>query len=183
MADKSKSLRESLIKSGLLNEDQVRAAIEEGRQSGTTLVRSIIKKGFIDENALINFLDKEMDFPRVDLSSYMVDKKVVNLVPFATAKKHTLIPLFKVGDVLTVATVDPFDVVAFDEVRARSKCDVEPMVATAKEIEAALNQYYGVAGSVDALLKNINPAGDVIQAAIPAGVPAEEAPIIKLVNL
>src|SRR3990167_9437106 len=135
MVDQSKSLRESLIKSGLLTEGQVRDAVEEGRRTGETLIKSVLRKEMLDENSLIAFLEKEMEIPRVDLSSYLVDQKTVNLLPIAIAKKYRLIPLFKVGDVLTVAMVDPFDVVALDEVRSRTKCDVEPMVATAKDIE------------------------------------------------
>ena len=184
MTNGSKSLRDSLIKSGLLSEDQVREAIEEGRRTGETLIKSIIHKGIVDENSLISFLEKEMDIPRVDLSSYLVDQKTVNLVPISIAKKYRLMPLFKVGDVLTVAMVDPFDIIALDEVRTRSKCDVEPMVATSKEIEQAIAQYYGVAGSVEDLIKSIGPtegAGPTVAAS--AAVALEEAPVVKLVSL
>jgi type IV pilus assembly protein PilB len=182
MVDKSKSLREMLVKSGLLNEDQIKVAIDEGRESGSTLIKSILKRNLVEEKALITFLEKEMDIPRVDLTSYLVDKKVLNIIPFASIKKFKIMPLFKVGDVLTIATVDPFDVLALDEVRSKSKCDVEPMVATTKEIEGAINQYYGVSGSVDDLLRSIGPLEESAPP-IPAGIPLEEAPIVKLVNL
>ena len=180
MVDQSKSLRESLIKSGLLTEGQVRDAVEEGRRTGETLIKSVLRKEMLDENTLISFLEKEMEIPRVDLSSYLVDQKTVDLVPIATARKYKLIPLFKVGDVLTVAMVDPFDVLALDEVRTRSKCDVEPMVAASKEIENAIAQYYGVAGSVEDLIKDFGP---VPEAAPAAAAQAKEAPIIRLVSL
>jgi type IV pilus assembly protein PilB len=181
MVDRSKSLRDSLVKSGILSEDKVREAIEEGRRTGETLIKSILRKGMVDENSLISFLEKEMEIPGVDLSSYLVDQKILSLVPIAAAKKYKLMPLFKVGDVLTVAMVDPFDIMALDEVRSKSKCDVEPMVATSKDIDQAIAQYYGVAGSVEDLVKSIGP----LEAAAPmAAAPAEEeAPVIKLVNL
>jgi len=183
MADKSKSLRDSLIKSGLLKEEQIKLAIDEGRNKGLTLIKSILKKNLVAEEALIGFLEKEMDIPRVDLASYMIDKKVLNLVPYEVAKKYVTIPLFKVGEVLTVATVDPFDIMALDEIRLRSKCDVEPMIATTREIMQAVNQYYGVGGSVDTIIKNIGPVEGFSSPAIPEGVSEEEAPIVKLVNL
>src|SRR3989338_3900395 len=180
MVDQSKSLRESLIKSGLLTEGQVRDAVEEGRRTGETLIKSVLRKEMLDENTLISFLEKEMEIPRVDLSSYLVDQKTVDLVPIATARKYKLIPLFKVGDVLTVAMVDPFDVLALDEVRTSSKCDVEPMVAASKEIENAIAQYYGVAGSVEDLIKDFGPVPEAAPAAV---AQAKEAPIIRLVSL
>ena len=169
----------------MLTEDQIRVAIDEGRKTGETLIKSILTKGFVSEEMLINFLEKEMDIPRVDLSSYLVDQKILSLVPFNLAKKYKIMPLFKVGEVLTLAMVDPFDVFALDEVRSKSKCDIEPMVATSKDIEQAINQYYGVAGSVEDLVKSIG-AGEGELAAmplVPAGTPLEEAPIVKLVNL
>jgi type IV pilus assembly protein PilB len=181
MVDKSKSLRETLLKSGLLTEGKIKTAIEEGRTSGATLIKSILKRNLVDEEALISFLEKEMDIPRVDLSSYLVDKKVIDLVPYSIAKKYKIMPLFKVGDVLTVATADPFDILALDEVRGKSRCDVEPMVTTSKDIELAINQYYGLAGSVEDLIKNIGPVE--VTPPVPTGVPLEEAPIVKLVNL
>ncbi|MCU0640539.1 MAG: type II secretion system ATPase GspE [Candidatus Margulisbacteria bacterium] len=181
MVDQSKSLRDSLIKSGLLSETQVKEAIDDGRRTGETLIRSILRRGVVDETSLISFLEKEMEIPRVDLSSYLVDQKTVNLVPISIAKKYHLIPLFKVGDVLTVAMVDPFDVLALDEVRSRTKCDVEPMVAAAKDIEQAIGQYYGVAGSVEDILKDIGPV-EAMQLPVAVESPTEEAPIIKLVN-
>jgi type IV pilus assembly protein PilB len=180
MVDRSKSLRDTLVNSGLLSQDQVREAIDEGRHTGETLIKSILRKGLISENDLISFLEKEMEIPRVDLASYLVDQKIVNLVPPSIAKKYKLIPLFKVGDVITVAMVDPFDVMALDEVRSKSKCDVEPMVATSKEIDQAINQYYGVAGSVEDIVRTIAPAKTE---ALPEAALEEEGPVTKLVNL
>ena len=182
MVDRSKSLRDSLVSSGLLSEDQVKEAIEEGRRTNETLIKSMLRKGLIEENALISFLEKEMEIPRVDLASYLVDQKIVNLVPISVAKKYRLIPLFKVGDVITVAMVDPFDVMALDEVRSKSKCDVEPMVATTKEIDQAIVQYYGVAGSVEDIVKSMAPVKEKAVSAGPV-IPEEEAPVMKLVNL
>ncbi|MFC1568460.1 GspE/PulE family protein [Candidatus Margulisiibacteriota bacterium] len=182
MVDKSKSLRETLLKSGLLTEGKIKTAIEEGRASGATLIKSLLKRNLVEEDALMAFLEKEMDIPRVDLSSYLVDKKVIDLVPFTIAKKYKIMPLFKVGDVLTLATADPFDILALDEVRSKSKCDVEPMVAGSKDIEQAINQYYGLAGSVEDLIKNIGPV-ETAALPVPSGVPVEEAPTVKLVNM
>ncbi|MFA5035245.1 MAG: ATPase, T2SS/T4P/T4SS family [Candidatus Margulisiibacteriota bacterium] len=180
MVDRSKSLRESLVKSGLLTEAQVQEAIEDARHTGDTLIKSILRNNFVTEDLIASFLEKEMDFPRVDLSTYLVDQKAVNLLPIGVAKKYHLIPLFKVGEVLTIAMIDPFDVVALDEVRSKTKCDVEPMVSTPKDIDSAIGQYYGVAGSVDDLIKGISPSES---SPIPSAIKDEEGPISKLVSL
>ncbi|PIS28890.1 type II secretion system protein GspE [Candidatus Saganbacteria bacterium CG08_land_8_20_14_0_20_45_16] len=182
MVEKGRSLRDSLLKSGLLSQEKLQQVVDDARKNGQTLVRSILKNSLIDGAALICFLEKEMDIPAVDLSSYLIDQKVIGLVPYAVAKKYTLVPLFKVGDVLTVAMVDPFDVKALDEVRDKSKCDIEPMVATIKDVEQAINQYYGVAGSVEDLVKTIEPSGATEKGGGELSE-EEEAPVKKLVNL
>ncbi|OGC10935.1 hypothetical protein A3K48_00100 [candidate division WOR-1 bacterium RIFOXYA12_FULL_52_29] len=182
MVDRSKSLRESLVKSGLLTEAQIQEAVEDARHNGETLIRTILKNNMVAEELIASFLEKEMDFPKVDLASYLVDQKAVDLLPINIAKKYHIIPLFKVGDVLTIAMVDPFDVVALDEVRSKTKCDVEPMVSTPRDIDAAITQYYGVAGSVDDLIKGIYPGAEN-SSAIPKAVKDEEGPISKLVSL
>jgi len=185
MVDKSKSLRDSLLKSGLLNDEQVRGAIEEGRKNGGTLIKSILRQKLVGEDDLLTFLEKEMDIPRVDLSSYLIDKDVVNYIPYAIAKKYLVMPLFKIGDVLTIATNDPFDILALDEIRKKSKCDIEPMVANSADIEQSINQYYGVGGSVDDLIKGLVPAEEEEAPGHRAAVAAvaEETPVVKLVNL
>lgn len=182
MVDRSRSLRESLVKAQLLTEEQINIAIEKGRKTGETLIKSILSNRLVDENTLISFLEKEMDIPRVDLSSYIIDQKSLALVPYAVARKYKCLPLFKVGDILTVAMVDPFDVMALDEVRAKTRCEVEPMVSTAGEIDSAINQYYGVSGSVADLVKGLEPEEKSVQGGLVAGL-AEESPVAKLVNL
>ncbi|OGC23670.1 type II secretion system protein GspE [candidate division WOR-1 bacterium RIFOXYB2_FULL_42_35] len=182
MVDRGKSLQDSLVKSKLLSEDQVKLAAQEGRKAGKSLIKSILEKNLVDENSLISFLEKEMDIPRVDLSSYLVDQKIVKLLPHVVADKYKVIPLFKVGDVLTIAMVDPFDIMALDEVRAKTKCDVEPMVASLRDIEQAINQYYGMAGTVADLVKNIGPEESTSRLRVKESV-GDEAPITKLVNL
>ncbi|MBU0630919.1 MAG: Flp pilus assembly complex ATPase component TadA [Candidatus Margulisbacteria bacterium] len=182
MVDKSKSLRESLVKSGLLTEAQIQEAVEDARRNGETLIMTILKSSLVAEELIASFLEKEMEFPKVDLASYLVDQKAVDLLPITLAKKYHVIPLFKVGDVLTVAMIDPFDVVALDEVRSKTKCDVEPMVSTPREIDAAIAQYYGVAGSVDDLIKGIYPGAEQ-SSILPKAIKDEEGPISKLVNL
>ena len=178
---RSKSLRESLVSSGLLTEEAIKGVVEEEKKSGSTLIKAILQKNLLDEKTLLSFLEKEMEIPHVDLANYLVDPKAVDLVPADLAKKLKIIPLFKVGEILTIATLDPFDVVALDEIRKKTKCDIEPMVAGLQEIESAINQYYGVSGTVDDLVKSIEPVKKTAAKIAPSK--SDEAPVSKLVSM
>jgi type IV pilus assembly protein PilB len=94
----------------------------------------------------------------VDLDTYLIDDKIVKTVPEDLARRHTLIPLFKIGTTLTVAMDNPLNIVAVDEVRNRIKTDVEIAISTEKKVKKAIEQYYGVGATVmENTLRQINP--------------------------
>ena len=179
MAEKKRDLRESLVSSGLLTAEQVKAAVEESRRSGDSLVKVILRKKLLDEATIVKFLEEVMGFPRVSLASYLVDQKTLDAVPPAVVKKYGVVPLFLVENTLSVAMVDPFDVKALDEVRKRTGFDVEAMVAAPSDLNQAIIQYYGVAGTLEEVLATVATP----EAAAAPVTATEEAPITKLVNL
>ena len=94
------------------------------------------------------------------------------------------IPLFKIGNSLTVGMVDPQDIEALDQIRRVSKMDVvEPVLVSEQGIARVLDLYYSSAGSIDEIIRSIDE--EKISEAEHAGLGevAEEAPIIKLVNI
>lgn len=117
-----------------------------------------------------------MSSPHVDLDSYLIDKKVIELVPEGLARRYQLIPLFKIGNTLTVAMADPHNILALDEVGHRTGCEVEPVVTTDIQIKRAIDQYYGVSGSIEEIIRECAENG-------PDPLGAEEAPAIRLLNL
>ncbi len=180
MADKKLDLRQAFLKSGLLTADQIKEAIDEGRKSGDSLVRSILKKKLLDEKVVLKFLEEEMDIPHVNLTTYLIDQKIIESIPPTTAKRYGVIPLFLVENSLSIAMVDPFDIKAIDEVRSKSGYDVQVMVATPTEIEAAITQYYGISGTLDELLSAVEKPKTAVESQMTM---TEDAPVTKLVNL
>lgn len=112
----------------------------------------------------------------IDLDSYLIDKKVIELIPEVLARRYQLIPLFKIGNTLTVAMADPHNILALDEVRHKTGCEVEPVVSNEIQIKRSIDQYYGVSGPIEEIIKESAEKGSE-----PSG--AEEAPAIRLLNL
>ena len=112
----------------------------------------------------------------VDLDSYLIDEKVIDLVPKSLAQRYQLIPLFKIGNTLTVAMADPHNIPALDEVGLKTGCEVEPLVSTDIQIKTAIHRYYGVRDSIKEIVREFAEEGPE-----PSG--AEEAPAIRLLNL
>ncbi len=184
-----KSLGESLVEQKIITADQLKSASKESEKSGEPLRKTLVKLGLVSEKDISDFFEEQLGIPRVDLKNYLIDSKMISLVPESLAKKYNLIPLFKTGDTLTVATADPLNVVAMDEVRIKTKSNIEPAVATESEIKNAINQYYGVGGSIEDVINSIDMKSLEIEEGKEEIEPeklrniAEEAPIIKLVNL
>jgi type IV pilus assembly protein PilB len=184
-----KSLGESLVEQKVISAEQLKSASKESEKSGEPLRKVLIKLGLVSEKDICDFFEEQLGIPRIDLKNYLIDAKMISLIPENLAKKYNLIPLFKTGDTLTIATADPLNVVAMDDVRAKTKSNIEPAVATESEIRSAIAQYYGIGGSIEDVIKSIDMKTMEIEEGKEETEPerlrniAEEAPIIKLVNL
>ncbi len=79
--------------------------------------------------------------PSIDLSLYIIEEAVARKVPEEMARRHRLVPVFEIADSLTVAMADPLDVFAIDEVQAHTGLKIEPVLATASDIDKVIEQY------------------------------------------
>ncbi len=182
-----KALGESLVEEGIITADQLKTAQAEEKRTSQRLRNILVKMGFIDEEDLVTFLSNKLGLPRIELGNYLINPKIVELVPEALARKYELIPVLKIGDRLTCAMVDPWNIFALDEIRMKTGLVIEPAVATESEIKKALNQYYGAKGTVEDLIKSMGEGKAGIKEADLdtrklQGI-AEEPVVIRLVNL
>ncbi len=183
-----KSLGESLVEAGIITLEQLKQAQEEERQTGQRLRNFLVEKGLISEEDLVEFLSNKLGLPRIELSNYLIDPKIIELVPEELARKHELIPLLKIGNRLTCVMVDPWNIFALDEVRVKTNLIIEPAVATESEIKKALNQHYGAKGTMEDLIKTIDKEKLGLKEEKEIGLKeleevVEQPLVIKLVNL
>ncbi|MBI4735756.1 MAG: type IV-A pilus assembly ATPase PilB, partial [candidate division NC10 bacterium] len=100
------------------------------------------------------------------------------------------IPINRTGNVLTVAMADPSNIFAIDDIKFMTGFKVEPVVAAETSIKNAINKHYDSAGMVEDIMKNfddkdveaLKESEDSVNAA-ELGQAAEDAPVVKLVNL
>ena len=175
----AKPLQDLLLAEGVISREQLQSAQAEATRSGHPLKRVIVQKGLLTEQDLMAVVARQSGVTSIDLSSHLIKPEVVQIVPEALARKHTLMPVFKIGDSLTVAMENPLNFFAIDELRLKTKCDIKTVVANETSIRQAIDQYYGAAGTVAEV------AAAIKEAAIPQREEeaAAEAPIIRLVNL
>ncbi len=186
--EKQRSLGERLVQEGYLTLEQLQRALEEERRTRVPLHKILVKRGLAPDEVVASFLADEVGVPYVKLSDFLVDQEVLPLLPEDLCRRFKVFPLFKIGPTLTVATIEPANVMALDHVKRASGYDVDLVISTEAEILQAIDQYYGTRGSIAELVKGIDMQGmgledeRTVTAERLAGV-AEVAPVVKLVNL
>ncbi|MBI4549449.1 MAG: type II secretion system ATPase GspE [Candidatus Omnitrophica bacterium] len=191
MAEKTrKSLGEQLIEKGLLQVSQLERAEKEAQRVGEPLRKVLLKLGYVSEDVLMTHLADELNIPFISLSNFIIMPEVVRLVPEVLARKYTLIPIFKVGDTISVAMADPLNIFATDELKLKTRFDIETCLAPEDEIKNAINQYYSVSEDMGKVIQNLEAetVGMSVEGSEETDMKKlesliEEAPVIKLVNM
>lgn len=184
---KERDIIDILLKKGIIAQDQIEEARKEIQKTGLSIDKALIRLGYVSEDDIAKTIASEMGVPYMDIKGYIVDPDVIKLIPEATAKKFKIIPLFKVGNSLSLSMANPQDIVAIDEARKKSGFNViEPVLSIEKDIEAAIEQYYVVSGTMEDVVKGIpKPKGPQMEefGTETLAKMAEEAPVVRLVNL
>jgi type IV pilus assembly protein PilB len=188
-------LGEILVKESLITSDQLKQAVEHQKKNGGRLGTALMKLGFVRDDEITQVLSRQYGVPSINLKYYEVEPSVIKLIPQETALRYQVVPLSRVGATLTIAMTDPTNVFAMDDIKFMTGFNVEPVVASETDINDAIHKFYGDVNTVEELSKvmkdlSMEEAADLELASEEAEMDAasleraaEEAPIIKLVNL
>lgn len=179
--NRSKQLGEILIERGLVTTEQLQDALDEHLSKGKLLGRILIDRGFVTEADLVRALAEQVGLEFVDLSEYPVDAASTSLLPEAVSRRYRAIPIGERDGKLLVAMSDPANVYALDDIRIITGKDVQPVVATSTDVEAAIRKYAGMDSAVEELKELIEEEETGDTKVNIEGVAVEEAPIVKLV--
>jgi len=146
LSGQRKRLGEILVDQGFMTDAQIGLALEEQKKSGKQLGKVLVEKGFIDENKLLDVISAQIDVQRVILENINLDPAIVKLVPQEMARSYKVVPIFERDNILTVAMADPSNLRTLDHIKFKTGREVEPMLATEKEILAALDRAYAGGG-------------------------------------
>ena len=172
-------LGQSLVEQGHLSAEGLSRALEEQRRTGSSLRDALLTLELVPETAVLDYYEDQLGFPKMDLGSYVLEPDVVRILPERVARQYNVVPLFKIGNTITVAMADPLDVVALDEVKQSTGLQVDVVVSPEAQIREAVERYHPVDG-MDLLAR-----GQALRQAAAEAVaarPEEDGPIIRFVN-
>ncbi len=177
------NITELLIRQKAVSASQVEKAKEEAAKTAVPIEKALERLGFISEEEIANIRATSMGVSYIDLEDYHIDSNIINLIPEEAARKYKAVPLFKTGDSLTVAMVNPHDIIALDRIRQLTEFEsIESVLVTDKGLLKTLDSYYGLEGSMDEILDSLNSQKENSEESGLAVEKSQEAPVIKLVN-
>lgn len=180
-----KKLGDLLKERGYIDDSQLQVALDEQKSTGKRLGHILVEGGVITEEQLLEAISDRLSIPKVTLDAMVIDPAVVQRVPVEMARRYTLIPVFAIGNTLTLAMADPLNFIAIDEIKYHTGCEIKRAVATISEIKEAIHQYYSVADSLKEIIGGPRDGADPLLSDIRSSAESKEteSPIIKLVDL
>jgi general secretion pathway protein E/type IV pilus assembly protein PilB len=169
---------------GLVSPDQLDEAVETQTRTGERLDRVLVRLGYVRSNDVLEAIGHQFSMPIVDLSNQDVSEDVLQLLPPRLVFKQQCVPIDRTGDRLKVATCDPFELTAFDELRLLTNMEIELVLADETDLRKFIRAHYGVAGdTLEALAAGQDPTEEDGAHSTEDGVDqAEQASVIRLVN-
>ena len=192
-------LGQMLVNDKVLTTDQLNQALERQRKTRERLGQILIDMKLIDEDMLLKYLGAQFrkeSITRQELAA--LDPDVVRLVPEEVARQYGVIASQRSGRKLIVATADPLNVMALDDLRRATGLEVDFRIGPAGAIQEAIEKTYRKVANatvsnegLDDALKvdlglNVGPsAASMVESAIDIRqlqTQADDPPVVRVVN-
>ncbi|MEX2169410.1 MAG: ATPase, T2SS/T4P/T4SS family [Pirellulales bacterium] len=176
-----------LVKHGLLTGEQVET-LRGSTPAGRRIDELAVEKGLVNEDAALKALAGEMGIDYVDLDHTDLDLTLLTSFPAKLIHRHSLFPVSRHNGSLVVATSDPFDLFALDELSCVTGLSVQPVLAGRRQIAERIKTHLGVGSeTVEGLLAQRDEDDVQLLDEIDAedselAEQAQEASVIRLVN-
>ncbi len=180
-----------------ISKDALDKALVLHKQQQIPLRRALIQQGIISEEGLLALLSQQLHVPQLHIDKHKFDPDALNLIPEHMAKQYNVIVLSRMGSTITVAMSDPLNILALDDIKIVSGCDIDMVLCPEEEIIRAIDEQYRSAagGDVEEIpddLLAVEPVAEGQEAEVikdqeielsSAVRESEKPPIVKLVDL
>lgn len=177
-------LDELISKRAALTDEQATSARQLATQEGIRFDQAVVRLGLASPADVLAIMSQGFGLPVVSLVDRIVDSEVLTSVPSRLIFRHQIMPIERAGDRLTVATANPLDIHAFDQLHDATGLEIEPVLANEDEIQTLIKAHFGVGGETVGALVGVDGVQvvDDDRLSDDADELAEEASVVKLVN-
>lgn len=133
---------DSLLSASLIAKESVEKINRYLRLNKGDIEDAIVTQNILSEIEYIHFLSEYLGIPAIDMSEIQVPDSILQLVPQEFAEKTLCVPIKKRGKFLQIAMADPTDIALIDDMKFVSGYEIEPYIASKKQIDHFINRYY-----------------------------------------
>jgi len=135
-------IRKVLVKHGVLDEAKAEEAATIADRENRSYADVLLERDMVDEMGYLSAISLETNIPPVDAEKAIVDEEALQVINQELATYYCVLPLSKIGNVLTLAVGNPFDILKLDDVRTLTTCDLRPVVSSERAIRKAIQKAY-----------------------------------------
>lgn len=138
----SDKLGSAMVEAGLISQLQLNQAKELQGDLGGSLSHIVVKLGYVDENSLLEFVSKDQNLPIVDLDELILPENLVKRIPQKLIEKHLVLPIEFHEGMLKVATSNPYDFEAIQDLQMTLNSKIEVNLARRSQLVKTINQIF-----------------------------------------
>lgn len=189
----SRALIDIFLKDKIITPQQHQEAVDANKLRGENFITFLLNKKYFAEAKILQYLSQKYGLPAINLMKYEINAEIIKLIPSEVARKNQVIPIQKNKGILVCAICDPTAIGAIEDIKFRTKMNVEAVLTSFSAMSQALDKYYtsslAMADAVNIFQKskeNQDFSEDLnknVAIEIDAGAATDkDAPVISLVN-
>ena len=136
-------LGQILLKRHVITPRQLAEALKIQKKEECFIGEILVNLGYLQEIDIVVALIIQCGFPYIAVNKYDIDPQVIQLIPEEVARNLHVIPLDRVGNVLSVVMANPLNQSLKDQLQQITGCRVATFIATKTEIDEAIARFYG----------------------------------------
>jgi len=152
-------VRKLLVNRDLATAEEIDQVVENGGreigEDGTSLSEALIDEGLVEPEDLVSKIASEMNVPPVNLERVQPNEEALEAIDEEMANYYEIVPISKIGNLLTIAVANPFDLQKLDDIRLATDCDLRTMVSTDRAIREAIDRIYSEDGMDDEMMEHL----------------------------
>ena len=179
---------------GMVDPQKLRDAVQAAEQKDRTVAAILTDSKLVEEHVFLGALAEHSRIAPIDLRLVQPEPTVLEQFPQDLVKQHGVFPVSRIGNVLTVAVTNPYDIVKLDDIRLLTGCELRIVLTLEDHLRAAVDKAFRSGQKeVENLLEDMD-GGDMSLAAGDdedgdsnvldqnALAQNEDSPVVKFVN-
>jgi len=182
-------LADILLRQNKLTREQLDTVLREMNLSGDTLISQLVKQNLFSSEEITELVSHSCGRPVVNLDKVEIPKNLTT-ISLDIMRRNKALPIKRMGNILTLAVADPYDIGALDEMAFISGCQTELVIASEEQLLRYLDELGSAADNLDKVMADLGASNmEVVETAEEQldehtlTAETEAAPVVKLVNL